>query len=285
MPGELNNNEVLEQKAAEEKEADQKALEHIQKALDQSSEEESTDKGGDKPAETEEDKGQEPEKKDDAKPDDGGEKPAETEEDKGEKPDKQEEKSPDDKGSADDKVQKMLDAKIFDEFRHDQSLTEAGWAVLMEGIEAMAKEFKSMRETVADVKVLADRQRSEEFSATIDSVFDGLGEELSDAFGKGSVSKLDKAFLDNRNAVLQKAETLILGYQAQGKQVSLEDAIKEAAGLWAAQNFKKPQQQAKPQDRRNQFIQKPSGEKSTLAKGDEAALEFIEKFKKDHNEE
>ncbi len=288
-----NKNEeskVLEQ-AAENKDEDAKALEHIQQALDKSEDEDEKgdeSKGGDdpdkdegKPETHEED--EDGDKKPEKKPE-GGDDPDKGK-DEGKKDGEDEAKPPKDDGKpSDDKVKALLDSGLFDEFRKEGSLTEEGWGKLMDGIEALLNEVVSGRDKLREISAFAERQKSEEFNARLDSVFEGLGDEFTDAFGKGSASKLDKAFMDNRNQVLQKAETLILGYQAQGKDVTLEDAVKEAAGLFAAQNFRQPKERKPQQDRRSQFISKPAGEKSASPRGDEAALDFIEKFKKDHND-
>ena len=280
---------ALEQ-ASENKDENAKALDHIQSVLDKSEDDKEGESAaggdpgkGDDDSETQKsedgDGGKEPEKK----PESGGD-PGKGEDKGGKDGEGEANAKPEDGGKqSDDKVKALLDSGLFEEFRKEGSLTVEGWGKLMDGIEALLNEVVSGRDKLREISAFAERQKSEAFNAKIDSVFDGLGDEFADAFGKGSASKLDKAFMDNRNAVLQKAETLVLGYQAQGKDVTLEDAVKEAAGLWASQNFKRPQEK-RQQDRRGQFISKPAGEKPVAARGDEAALDFIEKFKKEHND-
>lgn len=302
MPGEnTETTEKTENKALEQasgvKTEDEQALEHIQQVLDKASED-GDGKGEEKPADGNSgDGGEKPgdsavetnEGTGDKKPE---EKPADDNSGKGE--DNGEKKDGDDGGEAgkkgddvppDDKVKKLLDSKVFETFRKEGQLDPEDWDCLMDGIEALLKEVVDGREKLRELDAIAERRRTEELSDRLDSVFDGLGDEFSEAFGKGAASKLDKALMDNRNAVLQKAETLILGYQAQGKEVTLEDAVKEAAGLWASQNFKRPQERKPQQDRRSQFISKPAGERPPAAKGDEAALDFIEKFTNEHRKE
>ena len=283
-----NDKTALEQ-ASGVKDDDQKALEHIQQTLDKAD-------GDGGAAAPQDDKSKSPDDSGSGKPDAGATGGDNADEDKGKESDKDGKPEDKDEGGkpaeaegkedgkpSDDKIKALLDSGVFDEFRKEGSLTIESWGVLMDGIEALLNEVVSGRDRLRELGEIADQRRAEEFSARIDSVFDGLGEEFADAFGKGSASKLDKTFMDNRNAVLQKAETLILGYKAQGKEVTLEDAVKEAAGLYAAQNFRQPRQKPQ-QDRRSQFISKPGGEKSSQATGDEAALEFIDKFQRDHNE-
>jgi len=283
--------------AAQAKTEDDKALEHIQQVLDKTAEDKDGEKdgdakSGDNPDDVAEGTTQSAEKKPEAaeegdkKPEDkknGGDDPEvqKPDGDKDGEGDGETKKEDGAKPPADDKVKALLDSKVFENFRNEGVLSQEEWGTLMDGIEALLKEVADNRDRIRDISAFAEKQKAEEFSTRLDSVFDGLGDEFAEAFGKGAASKLDKALMDNRNEVLKKAETLILGYQAQGKEVSLEDAVKEAAGLWASQNFKRPTER-RQQDRRGQFISKPAGEKPPAAKGDDAALDFIEKFKKNH---
>lgn len=167
--------------------------------------------------------------------------------------------------------------KAFEKYAKDKTLGDDEWDIFMDGVKAMRDELVALRQKVNEQDGFISEQREQKFEAKIDSAFDGLGDEFAAKLGRGSGAKLDKAFLDNRNAILEKAYVLMLGYRAAGNPVSLENAIAEAAKSWAVDNMKPTQPKIQQPDRRNQFIQPPSSDNSPMAKSDEAAVKAAEK--------
>lgn len=171
--------------------------------------------------------------------------------------------------------------KAFEKYSKDKTLGDEEWDVFMDGIKALRDAFVQLSQTVDRHEGFLKEQYNKEFRAKVDAAFEGLGEEYVEKLGRGSASKLDKAFLDNRAVILEKANILLAGYQANGKAVSMEDAIAEAAKMWAIDNMKPAQ--PKP-ERRQQFTQPPASDNSPLAKSEAAAVEVATKKLKEMTE-
>lgn len=171
--------------------------------------------------------------------------------------------------------------KAFEKYAKDKTLGDEEWDVFMDGVKALRDAFVQLSQTVDRHEGFLKEQYNKEFRAKVDAAFEGLGEEYVEKLGRGSASKLDKAFLDNRAVILEKANILLAGYQANGKAVSMEDAIAEAAKMWAIDNMKPAQ--PKP-ERRQQFTQPPASDNSPLAKSEAAAVEVATKKLKEMTE-
>ncbi|MBR3651478.1 MAG: hypothetical protein IKN52_14595 [Victivallales bacterium] len=164
--------------------------------------------------------------------------------------------------------------KAFEKYAKDKTLGDEEWDVFMDGVKALRDAFVQLTQRVDQHEGFLKHQYDKEFRAKVDAAFDGLGEEYVEKLGRGSASKLDKAFLDNRAEILEKANILLAGYQANGKSVPMEDAIAEAAKMWAIDNLKPTQPKT---ERRQQFTQPPASDNSPLAKSEAAAVEVATK--------
>ena len=137
----------------------------------------------------------------------------------------------------------------------------------------MRSQISELKSQLAEVGEYANERRREELDTRIDAAFDGLGEEFSDIFGRGSARSIDRALVDNRNKVLREAGYLIEGHRRDGDELSLDDAIRKASLMLYGDRV------SKRASRKQEFIQRPTGGGAD-ERGDDAALRVIERFMK-----
>jgi len=145
----------------------------------------------------------------------------------------------------------------------------------MQGVKSLVDEVKAMRSIQAELKAFVDDQNAAKLEAAIDEGFEALSDDLADVFGRGAGRKIEKAFMENREKALEKVAVLKAGYEATGKDWSLQDLIREAAMILAPELVK-----SVPQTRKREFITPPQKPESQNLSGDDAAFaEFSKKFR------
>lgn len=258
----------------------------LEKAREEQDGEEGTDNDGNKKTPPEGDKGK-PDGEDNKNNTEGG-KPAVDDNSNGDKgkPDGEgqgtsQNKNPDDatNNSADGKdgadkgkegekedVLKNLKASLNDFFDEEKEWNDDSLKGFMNGVKDLVTAFEAQNARLATMEQFIKEQQDEKMYQVFDEVFDSLGDDMAQLFGKGAARQLDKAFMENRGKVLEKADILAAGYKACGKEFTTESVIKEAATLMAPTLVKVNIQPPKQQKRESQFLQKPSGVNNTDAR-------------------
>ena len=253
---------------------DAKALEAIERALGEGGGASASSGGDGNPASGEDtpksvpDKGQ-----------DGGEsgKPRDKEPERGDSDapqPKEKEGGSSDKPSERDELD-SIDLEAFLDKDSDSfgELSVREWAAVIRGVRDVRSQISELKSQLAEVGEYANERRREELDTRIDAAFDGLGEEFSDIFGRGSARSIDRALVDNRNKVLREAGYLIEGHRRDGDELSLDDAIRKASLMLYGDRV------SKRASRKQEFIQRPTGGGAD-ERGDDAALRVIERFMK-----
>ena len=183
-------------------------------------------------------------------------------------------------GGSSDKTSERdeLDSIDLDAFLDKDSdsfgeLSVREWAAVIRGVRDVRSQISELKSQLAEVGEYANERRREELDTRIDAAFDGLGEEFSDIFGRGSARSIDRALVDNRNKVLREAGYLIEGHRRDGDELSLDDAIRKASLMLYGDRV------SKRASRKQEFIQRPTGGGAD-ERGDDAALRVIERFMK-----
>ena len=254
---------------------DAKALEAIERALGEGGGASASSGGDGNPASGEDtpksvpDKGQE-----------GGEsgKPRDKEPERGDsdapQPKDKEGGSSDSRPSERDELDSIdLDAFLDKDSDSFGELSVREWAAVIRGVRDVRSQISELKSQLAEVGEYANERRREELDTRIDAAFDGLGEEFSDIFGRGSARSIDRALVDNRNKVLREAGYLIEGHRRDGDELSLDDAIRKASLMLYGDRV------SKRASRKQEFIQRPTGGGAD-ERGDDAALRVIERFMK-----
>ena len=186
----------------------------------------------------------------------------------------------DKEGGSSDKTSERdeLDSIDLDAFLDKDSdsfgeLSVREWAAVIRGVRDVRSQISELKSQLAEVGEYANERRREELDTRIDAAFDGLGEEFSDIFGRGSARSIDRALVDNRNKVLREAGYLIEGHRRDGDELSLDDAIRKASLMLYGDRV------SKRASRKQEFIQRPTGGGAD-ERGDDAALRVIERFMK-----
>ena len=122
-----------------------------------------------------------------------------------------------------------LDAFLDKDSDSFGELSVREWAAVIRGVRDVRSQISELKSQLAEVGEYANERRREELDTRIDAAFDGLGEEFSDIFGRGSARSIDRALVDNRNKVLREAGYLIEGHRRDGDELSLDDAIRKAS--------------------------------------------------------
>ena len=253
---------------------DAKALEAIERALGEDGGASASSGGDGNPASGEDtpksvpDKGQ-----------DGGESggPRDKEPERGDSDapqQKEKEGGSSDKTSERDELDSIdLDAFLDKDSDSFGELSVREWAAVIRGVRDVRSQISELKSQLAEVGEYANERRREELDTRIDAAFDGLGEEFSDIFGRGSARSIDRALVDNRNKVLREAGYLIEGHRRDGDELSLDDAIRKASLMLYGDRV------SKRASRKQEFIQRPTGGGAD-ERGDDAALRVIERFMK-----
>ena len=253
---------------------DAKALEAIERALGEGGGASASSGGDGNPASGEDtpksvpDKGQ-----------DGGESggPRDKEPERGDsdapQPKEKEEGSSDKPSERDELDSIDLDAFLDKDSDSFGELSVREWAAVIRGVRDVRSQISELKSQLAEVGEYANERRREELDTRIDAAFDGLGEEFSDIFGRGSARSIDRALVDNRNKVLREAGYLIEGHRRDGDELSLDDAIRKASLMLYGDRV------SKRASRKQEFIQRPTGGGAD-ERGDDAALRVIERFMK-----
>lgn len=183
-------------------------------------------------------------------------------------------------GGSSDKTSERdeLDSIDLDAFLDKDSdgfgeLSVREWAAVIRGVRDMRSQISELKSQLEEVGEYANERRREELDTRIDAAFDGLGEEFSDIFGRGSARSIDRALVDNRNKVLREAGYLIEGHRRDGDELSLDEAIRKASLMLYGDRV------SKRSSRKQEFIQRPTGGGAD-ERGDDAALRVIERFMK-----
>ena len=166
-----------------------------------------------------------------------------------------------------------LDAFLDKDSDSFGELSVREWAAVIRGVRDVRSQISELKSQLAEVGEYANERRREELDTRIDAAFDGLGEEFSDIFGRGSARSIDRALVDNRNKVLREAGYLIEGHRRDGDELSLDDAIRKASLMLYGDRV------SKRASRKQEFIQRPTGGGAD-ERGDDAALRVIERFMK-----
>lgn len=166
-----------------------------------------------------------------------------------------------------------LDAFLDKDSDSFGELSVREWAAVIRGVRDMRSQISELKSQLAEVGEYANERRREELDTRIDAAFDGLGEEFSDIFGRGSARSIDRALVDNRNKVLREAGYLIEGHRRDGDELSLDEAIRKASLMLYGDRV------SKRASRKQEFIQRPTGGGAD-ERGDDAALRVIERFMK-----
>ena len=253
---------------------DAKALEAIERALGEDGGASASSGGDGNPASGEDtpksvpDKGQ-----------DGGESggPRDKEPERGDSDapqQKEKEGGSSDKTSERDELDSIdLDAFLDKDSDSFGELSVREWAAVIRSVRDVRSQISELKSQLAEVGEYANERRREELDTRIDAAFDGLGEEFSDIFGRGSARSIDRALVDNRNKVLREAGYLIEGHRRDGDELSLDDAIRKASLMLYGDRV------SKRASRKQEFIQRPTGGGAD-ERGDDAALRVIERFMK-----
>ena len=122
-----------------------------------------------------------------------------------------------------------LDAFLDKDSDSFGELSVREWAAVIRGVRDVRSQISELKSQLAEVGEYANERRREELDTRIDAAFDGLGEEFSDIFGRGSARSIDRALVDNRNKVLREAGYLIEGHRRDGDELSLDEAIRKAS--------------------------------------------------------
>lgn len=187
---------------------------------------------------------------------------------------KEKEEGSSDKPSERDELDSIdLDAFLDKDSDSFGELSVREWAAVIRGVRDMRSQISELKSQLAEVGEYANERRREELDTRIDAAFDGLGEEFSDIFGRGSARSIDRALVDNRNKVLREAGYLIEGHRRDGDELSLDDAIRKASLMLYGDRV------SKRASRKQEFIQRPTGGGAD-ERGDDAALRVIERFMK-----
>lgn len=166
-----------------------------------------------------------------------------------------------------------LDAFLDKDSDSFGELSVREWAAVIRGVRDMRSQISELKSQLEEVGEYANERRREELDTRIDAAFDGLGEEFSDIFGRGSARSIDRALVDNRNKVLREAGYLIEGHRRDGDELSLDEAIRKASLMLYGDRV------SKRASRKQEFIQRPTGGGAD-ERGDDAALRVIERFMK-----
>ena len=166
-----------------------------------------------------------------------------------------------------------LDAFLDKDSDSFGELSVREWAAVIRGVRDVRSQISELKSQLAEVGEYANERRREELDTRIDAAFDGLGEEFSDIFGRGSARSIDRALVDNRNKVLREAGYLIEGHRRDGDELSLDEAIRKASLMLYGDRV------SKRASRKQEFIQRPTGGGAD-ERGDDAALRVIERFMK-----
>jgi len=153
---------------------------------------------------------------------------------------------------------------------------------------AMAKRLADLEKKLADTQPVIEQQRStqaqaqvQELTTQIDTAFAGLGEDFHGIVGKGTIHEIKQGSpeLKARNDILAKAEILAKGYNASGRQMPVQDLIREAATLvFSGEVAKRRVNDADrlKRERQGQFISRPGQTgKPQEPTGQNAAVDFV----------
>ena len=169
---------------------------------------------------------------------------------------------------------KRLEA-LLDSYLNGGEFGDEEMGELMKGLKALVADHKAMRSVQAELKAFVDDQNAQKLEAAIDEGFEALSDDLADVFGRGAGRKIEKAFMDNREKALEKVAVLKAGYDATGKDWTLQGLIREAALMLAPELIN-----SVPRQRKREFIAQPQKSEGQQRTGEDAAFaEFERKYK------